>query len=116
MDKKQLIEILRDEAMLLEAKAKGAEKAYQLHAVSYFQDICRAHKIVDGTLVQIKCAEYCIKAEISGMPYFNFYSFDEDSSPAYCGYEILKSGKKSKVKTTIFNQKMLIAGMVTVVK
>lgn len=104
MDEKRLLDVLREEMVLLEAKSRGAAKAYKEEAVCQFANECKG--IGTGSLVTIHYSDGDAKAEISGRPEYSDWAFKDYKGPIFNGYLILKSGKKAKHKTPLFNVDM----------
>lgn len=83
-DKRKLLERLRDEALLTEARARGALKAYLFEALEQARDECN---LKVGTVVCISYADgKKRRAKIAGS---DFHPWQEE--PSFFGYFQVKS-------------------------
>jgi len=102
MDSKLLLDALRGECVLLEARARGAKEAYKMEAVRQASSEFAPWR---DQLVVIKFSTRDVKAELTDLIYAS-WQFEGYEGPAFVGRQYLKSGKLSKSVVPLFTADM----------
>ncbi len=111
MDDKELLNTLKAEMLLAEARAIGAKEAYQLMAVRAARKECNLNH---GDKIVIKFSDGDLLAEYGGMEW-STWEFSGYKGPALYGWNILKSGARSKTRKALCTFDMFRDGHVETV-
>ena len=108
MNDKELLEVLKNEMLLAEARAKGAKEAYEWKALCVARTECNLRP---GDKIIIKFSDGDMLASFEDVKWSS-YEFRGYKGPGLYGRRILKSGAKSKIQQALCTFEMLRGGHV----
>ena len=109
MSDKEILDALKNEMLICEARALGAQEAYKKH---FLYSEIRACPFSLGQSIIVSYTDGDVRAVFCDVSWSS-WEFNDYKGPAIFGRRILKSGKPSKVVTVLCPTSMLRNGRVS---
>lgn len=109
---KEILEVLRREMLLSEARSDGAREAYKQKALNIAMRDC---PFFSGNKVRLEFSDGFQMAVFDSIEWSRSWEFRDYEGPALYGRMILKSGKRSRVRQALCTADAMRAGLVKLI-